>query len=95
MSVFEEAKRRVTLLQEKFDALFDEAEDFKGWIEETLEAGKDSPDANRRQVSKRIGNQLLEISHFIEGLDEAPADALMRLQDRIMILKVAEDGKFV
>ena len=95
MSVYEEVKGRLASLQEKFDALFDEAEEFRTWIEETIEEGKESPDENRRQVSKRLGNQHLELSNFIEALDEAPADSLMRLQDRIMILQVAEKGKFV
>ena len=95
MSIYEEVKGRVASLQEKFEALFDEAEEFKTWIEETIEEGKESSDKNMQQVSKRLGNQHLELSNFIEGLDEAPADALMRLQDRIMILQVAEKGKFV
>ena len=95
MSLYAEVKERVSTLQDKFDALFDEAEDFRTWIEETIEEGKESPDNNRQQVSKRLGNQHLELSNFIEGLEEAPADALLRLQDRIIILKVAEEGKFV
>lgn len=95
MSVYEEVKGRVASLQGKFDDLLDEAEAFRTWIEETIEEGKESPDKNRQQVSKRLGNQHLELSNFIEGLDEAPADALLRLQDRIMILKVAEKGEFV
>ena len=95
MSLYKEVKERVSTLQDKFDALFDEAEEFRTWIEETIEEGKESPDKNRQQVSKRLGNQHLELSNFIEGLEEAPADALLRLQDRIIILKVAEEGKFV
>jgi len=95
MSTYEEVKGRLTSLQNKYDALFDEAEEFRTWVEETIEAEKKSPDKNRQQVSKRLGNQHLELSNFIEGLDEAPAEALIRLQDRIMILKVAEDGDFV
>ena len=95
MSLTDEVKGRLASLQDKFDALFDEAEAFRTWIEETIEEGKESPDKNRQQVSKRLGNQHLELSNFIEGLDEAPADALLRLQDRIVILNVAEKGKFV
>jgi hypothetical protein len=95
MSIYEDVKGRVASLQNKFDALFDEAEEFRTWIEETIEEGKESPDKNRQQVSKRLGNQHLELSNFIEALEEAPADALLRLQDRIMILKLAEKGEFV
>ena len=95
MSVYQEVKERLASLQDQFDALFDEAENLKAWMEETMEKGEASPDANQQQVSKRLGNQYRELCHFIDGLDGPAADALLRLQDRTIILQVAEKGKFV
>ena len=97
MSLYEEFKSRYESMQNKFDDLFEEAEAFDEWIEQTRQEFQKASDPDSQRWVRRLesGPQRVELKNFIKALDGPAADALLRLYDRLNIIQLAEKGEFV
>ncbi len=71
------------------------AADASGALLDTLVTEEETRPAPNSELIRRFRHQRREVSELTAGLEGAPLDALLRLVDRVLMIKYTEEGKFV
>jgi 3-deoxy-D-arabino-heptulosonate 7-phosphate (DAHP) synthase class II len=92
--LYERAKEQVDRIHDLYDALTDELESYKGWIDELLEAerAKEAPDP---KFLSAIGVQARFTSNLLRLLEEDGFDEFVHFADRVIRIKHWEEGTFI
>ncbi|HEV3472853.1 MAG TPA: hypothetical protein VG408_06555 [Actinomycetota bacterium] len=92
--LYEEAKGRVERVHSLYDALVDEVESYRSWVDELLdvERGKPEPDA---KFLSAVGVQSRFAARLQRVLEEEAFDELVHFADRVIRIKHYEDGVFI
>jgi hypothetical protein len=92
--LYEEAKSRVQRMQDVYDALVDEVESYREWVDGLLEEerAKSNPDP---KFLSAVGVQSRYAASFQRVLDEDAFDELVHFADRVIRIKHFEDGVFI
>ncbi len=88
------AKTNLAEIQARFDALLDACDAYRAQLEAEIEKAEREatmPD----QYAKRLRMHLTSNDELIQVLETFTHDALVRASDRISLIQVAAEGKFV
>jgi hypothetical protein len=92
--LYEEAKRQVGRVHDLYDALVDEIESYREWIDELLEAERAKPEPDPKFMSA-IGVQSRFATSFQRVLEEEAFDEFVHFADRVIRIKHYEEGTFI
>jgi hypothetical protein len=92
--LYENAKTRVERIHDLYDALVDEVESYRGWIEGLLEAERAKPEVDPKFMSA-VGLQGRFAASFQRVLEEDAFDEFVHFADRVIRIKHYEDGVFI
>lgn len=94
MTLYDDTKERVERIHDLYDALVDEVEAYRGWVEEQLsgERAKTAPDP---KFLSAVGLQARFAGNFQTVLEEQAFDEFVHFADRVIRVKHYEDGVFI
>jgi hypothetical protein len=92
--LYEEAKGRVERVHSLYDALVEEVESYRSWVDELLDAERGKPEPDAKFLSA-IGVQSRFAAGLQRVLEEDAFDELVHFADRVIRIKHYEDGVFI
>ena len=90
----DDVKARVERIQQMYDDLCAEVEDYRDWVAEKVEAEKRKPEPDPKFISA-VGVQVRFAERFLKVLEEDAFDELIHFADRVIRIKHYEDGVFI
>ena len=92
--IYDACKAKVHLIEEQYDALFDAVEEYKALLT-TILAECDANVEYDKHMQVVANLQRNTVNGFLSTLDTDLHDDLIRLSDRVIRFKHAEDGIFL
>lgn len=92
--LYEEAKQRVDRIHRNYDALIDEVETYRGWVDTLLDAERAKPEPDPKCLSA-VGVQSRFAAAFQRVLEEEAFDDFIHFADRVIRIKHYEEGTFI
>lgn len=94
MSAYERARTQATQLEAAFYAAL-EAADRYAVLMATLTAEEEAKAAPSTELVRRFAHQRRETQELVAALEGAALETLLRILDRVLMIKHTEDGTFV
>lgn len=93
-SAYERVKPVVDELDERFYGLLDTCDRYADLLDELIDdqRGREQPDP---ELIRRFSHQRREVDELRERLESAPMDTFLRILDRILMIKLTEEGRFL
>ncbi len=91
---YEKARERLEILEAAFYGTLQAADDYAALMAE-LAAAETARPAHNAELVRRFGHQKREAAELVAALEGAPLEALLRLLDRVLMIKATEEGRFV
>lgn len=93
-TAYERAKARLDELESAFYAALGAADAYGKLLDELVAEEEVRPEPNPELV-RRYRHQRRELGEVTAGMEAGPLEALLRLMDRVLMIKQTEEGKFV
>jgi hypothetical protein len=93
LSAYEQVKAQVDGLQTRFYAALAACDDYRALLDR-LAAEEQARDEPNEELIRRLRHQQLETKALADALEDQPLDALLRIVDRILMVKRTEEGDF-
>lgn len=93
-TAYERVKPVVDQLDQRFYALLDTCDRYADLLDELIDDQheREEPDA---ELIRRFAHQRREVDELREQLESAPMDTFLRIVDRILMIKLTEEGRFL
>jgi hypothetical protein len=88
-SVYSECRERIDKIQEKFDDLLKECEEYKAFLIRKLKNN------DNKKYNLVLGMQYNPTEALINSLDADPLDHIIEIQERVIRIKHWENGEFL
>ena len=94
MSAYERAQAQAAELERAFYAALEAADRYAALMDALAaeEAAKPEPNA---ELVRRVRHQRRETGELVAALEQKPLEALLRILDRVLMIKHTEEGRFV
>jgi hypothetical protein len=94
VSAYDRVKASVGDLDARFYGLLDACDAYAALLDE-LTAEQQEASAPNAELIRRFGHQRSQVDELRELLEGAPMDLLLRIQDRILMIRETEEGRFL
>lgn len=88
------AKERLDALEAAFYATLGAADAYGALLNE-LADGERAQSSPNPELLRRFAHQRREVAELVAGLEGPPLETLLRLIDRVLMIKETEEGTFV
>lgn len=92
--VYDRVKPLVAGLEERFYELLNACDAYDRELEDVV-AGLDEDDEAAQELTRRLRHQQREVRELTECLEDDAMGVLLRIRDRIVMVRVTEEGRFV
>lgn len=93
-TAYERARASLSELETALYAALSAADAYRTLLD-TLTAEEEARAEPNAELIRRFRHQRSEVVELTTGLEGAPLEALLRLVDRVLMIKHTEEGKFV
>ncbi len=94
MSAYERVKVSVDELDARFYALLDACDGYSDLLEQ-LSVEQRAAEEPNAELLRRYGHQSQQVDQLRDALEGAPLDLLLRIVDRILMIRETEEGRFL
>ena len=94
MSAYERAKPAADELERAFYAALEAVDGYAALMDALAAEEEAKPEPNAELV-RRFRHQRREAGELVAALEGAPLEAMLRLLDRVLMIKHTEEGRFV
>lgn len=93
MSAYERARPAAAELERAFYAALDAADAYAALLDE-LAAEEDAKPEPNAELLRRFRHQRRETAELVAALEATPLEVLLRILDRVLMIKHTEEGRF-
>ena len=93
MSAYERARPAAADLERAFYGALEAADRYAALMD-ALAAEEEAKATPNRELVRRFGHQRRETAELVAALEAAPLEALLRILDRVLMIKHTEEGRF-
>ncbi|MEX0952386.1 MAG: hypothetical protein WDZ26_00995 [Nitriliruptoraceae bacterium] len=93
-TAYERVKGRVDELEARFYALLDAVDDYADLLDE-LTVEQESSETPDPELIRRFAHQRSHTDDLREQIEGPPMDTLLRVVDRILMIRETEEGRFL
>jgi uncharacterized membrane protein YccC len=94
VTYYERAKPAADELERAFYGALEAADRYAALMDALAEEEEGRPEPNPELV-RRLRHQRSEVGELASALEAAPLEALLRIIDRVLMIKRTEEGEFV
>lgn len=94
MTAYEEVKRAVDELERSFYETLGAADRYAALLDR-LAAGEEAKPEPNAELVRRYRHQRHEVGEVADAMEGAALEALLRIVDRVLMIKHTEEGRFV